>query len=106
MARFLYTKEHSMRTGDLRMKFPATVMIALFVFAAPLAAFGGAQEGPAAEPADRDVRAVPRDQQPITRSGRLKFRGDGPTTMCAMGMDDDTIERAQAEFRLKGWQRN
>jgi hypothetical protein len=106
MARFLYTNELNMRTESLRMKLPALVVIALFVFVAPLTALGGAQEGPAAEGADRDVQAVPRDQQPITRSGRLKFRGDGPSTMCAMGMDDDTIERAQAEFRSRGWQRN
>ncbi|WP_156820527.1 hypothetical protein [Thioalkalivibrio thiocyanodenitrificans] len=88
------------------MKFPALFAIGLFVFVAPLSAFGGAQEGPAADGADQDVRAVPRDQQPITRSGRLKFRGEGPISMCAMGMDDDTIERAQAEFRRNGWQRN
>jgi hypothetical protein len=106
MARFLYINERSMRTGGLRMKFPAIAVIALFVFVAPSAAFGGVQEGPAAEAEDHDVRAVPRDQQPITRSGRLKFRGEGPVSMCAMGMDDETIERAQAEFRRQGWQRN
>jgi hypothetical protein len=102
MARFLYGIGRGKRSVNPEMKYLVSLILTLFLFATPMAAFAG-QDGRESPGVGNDMRTGQQAQQETARSSRLRFRGgDGPTGMCAMGMTDEQIQRAQEERRGRG----
>lgn len=71
----------------------AVVLLLCSAFAAAEAPAGGPEAG---MPAMSSAAEAP---SPTVRRSRLRFRGNGPTCMCADGLGERDIRRAEAAAR-------
>jgi len=85
----------------LRISHPRAVPAGLAAVVLLLCSAFAAAETPAGGPGSRMPAVSPAADapSPAVRRSRLRFRGNGPTCMCADGLGERDIRRAEAAAR-------
>jgi hypothetical protein len=108
MARFLYEVVRSMRTGTRQMNLCLPLALAALLVFLPAAGYAAHEEGSGGDQG-AEGRSAGQAEEDAPRRGRLRFR-DGPVCMCALGLSEEDIQRAQEDRAREGqrrrWWRN